>query len=157
MRAIGVRERASKCPHPLPLSRSRERGDNVCRLRPYSEHGGRQLEKSHFADQNSLLRRVVLVATLLALSMHAGEHAVRSDDFSGMRGANYVPSYARNDVQTWMDYDPAVIDRELGYAERLRLNTVRVFLQVAVYERDPKLFLARFEDFLALCEKHHLR
>lgn len=33
-----------------------------------------------------------------------------------MRGANYVPSYSRNDVQTWMDSDPAVIDRELFYA-----------------------------------------
>ena len=79
------------------------------------------------------------------------------DDFSGMRGANYVPSYARNDVQIWMDYDPAVIDRELGYAERLRLNTVRVFLQFAVYERDPQLFLERFENFLSLCDKHHIR
>lgn len=80
-----------------------------------------------------------------------------AEDFSGMRGANYVPSYARNDVQIWMDYDPDVIDRELGYAARLKLNTVRVFLQVAVYERDPKLFLERFENFLVLCDKHHLR
>ena len=79
------------------------------------------------------------------------------DDFSGMRGANYVPSYARNDVQIWMDYDPAVVDRELGYAERMKLNTVRVFLQYAVYEHDPKLFLQRFENFLELCAKHHIR
>ncbi len=34
---------------------------------------------------------------------------VAAEDFSGMRGANYVPSYARNDVQTWMDYDPGAI------------------------------------------------
>ena len=50
-----------------------------------------------------------------------------SRNLSAIRGANYVPSYARNDVATWMDYDPAVVDRELGYAERLNLNTVRVF------------------------------
>ena len=103
------------------------------------------------------LRHLVLLAAFFAPPAHVAQHSARSDDFSGMRGANYVPSYARNDVQIWMDYDPAVIDRELGYAARLRLNTVRVFLQVAVYERDPKLFLARFEDFLARCEKHHLR
>ena len=78
-------------------------------------------------------------------------------DFAGLRGANYVPSYARNDVQTWMDYDPAVVDRELGYAAKLKLNCVRVFLQVAVYERDPKRFLDNFESFLSLCEKHHLQ
>ena len=34
-----------------------------------------------------------------------------------MRGANYVPSYAQNDVQTWMEYDAKVVDRELGYAK----------------------------------------
>lgn len=80
-----------------------------------------------------------------------------ADDFRWMRGANYVPSYARNDVQIWMDYDPQVIDRELGYAAKLKLNTVRVFLQFAVYERDPKRFLENFEDFLGLCEKHRIR
>jgi len=48
-----------------------------------------------------------------------------ADDYAWMRGANYVPSYARNDVQIWMEYDPAVIGRELGYAERLGLNAVR--------------------------------
>ena len=83
--------------------------------------------------------------------------AEAADDFSELRGVNYVPSYARNDVQIWMDYDPVIIDRELGYAERLKLNTVRVFLQFAVYERDPQLFLERFESFLSLCDKHHIR
>ena len=61
------------------------------------------------------------------------------------------------DVQIWLDYDSGVIDRELGYAERLKLNTVRVFLQAAVYDREPNLFLERFEKFLGLCEKHRLR
>ena len=86
-----------------------------------------------------------------------GYNSFVAEDFSGMRGANYVPSYARNDVQLWMDYDPGVVNRELAYAERLKLNTVRVFLQVAVYEHDPKLFLERFENLLGLCEKHRLR
>ena len=45
----------------------------------------------------------------------------------------------------------------MAYAERLKLNTVRVFLQYAVYERDPKLFLERFESFLSLCGKHEIR
>ena len=74
-----------------------------------------------------------------------------------MRGANYVPSYARNDVQTWMDYDPAVIDRELGYAAKLKLNVVRVFLQVAVYEAAPQRFLDNLENLLSLCAKHQIR
>ena len=80
-----------------------------------------------------------------------------SEDFSLLRGANYVPSYARNDVQIWMDYDSETIDRELGYAARLKLNSVRIFLQYAVYEHDPRKFLDNFEDFLRLCEKHGIQ
>ena len=80
-----------------------------------------------------------------------------ADDFSWMRGANYVPSYAKNSVQLWMDYDPEVVDRELGYAAKLKLNTVRVFLQIAVFEKQPEQFMAALEDFLALCEKHDIR
>jgi hypothetical protein len=53
---------------------------------------------------------VVLTVTMASWAVAEG--------FAGMRGANYVPSYARNDVQIRMDYDPNVIDRELGYAER---------------------------------------
>lgn len=79
------------------------------------------------------------------------------DDLSWMRGANYVPSYARNDVQLWLEYDPAEIDRELGYAEKLKLNTVRVFLNVAVYEKQPEKLLADFENFLTLADKHGIK
>ncbi len=99
----------------------------------------------------------LLLMCLIALFPAAGRSAASWEDFSDMRGVNYVPSYARNDVQIWMDYDAAVIDRELGYAERLKLNAVRVFLQFAVYERDPKLFLERFESFLSLCSRHQIR
>ena len=60
-----------------------------------------------------------------------------------------MPSYARNDVQLWMDYDGEVIDRELGYAERLKLNTVRVFLQVAVYGATPSSFWNASRTFSA--------
>ena len=31
--------------------------------------------------------------------------------WADVRGVNYVPSYSRNDVQTWMDYDEATIER----------------------------------------------
>ena len=55
-----------------------------------------------------------------------------------------------------MDYDPAVIDHELEYAQKLRLNTVRVFLNQAVYELAPERFMERWESFLSLCEKHRL-
>jgi len=80
----------------------------------------------------------------------------QEDDFSWIRGADYVPSYAYNDVATWEYFDPEVIDRELGYAESIGLNSVRVFLQIIVYEKAPERFLANFEKFLELCDKHNI-
>jgi hypothetical protein len=100
--------------------------------------------------------RSLLATLLFPLAALSCLHAAQ-DDLSWMRGANYVPSYARNDVQIWMEYDPAVIDRELGYAEKLKLNTVRVFLNAAVFEHQPEKFLADFENFLSLADKHGLK
>ncbi len=79
------------------------------------------------------------------------------DDYRWLRGANYVPSYARNDVQLWMDYDAAIVDRELDYAEKLQLNCVRVFLQVAVYQQNPQRFLDNLESLLSLCRQHRIQ
>lgn len=101
--------------------------------------------------------KLLIALGLLGTGSALCEEKKQADDFSWMRGANYVPSYAKNDVATWMDFDPAVIDREMGYAQRLKLNTVRVFLSVQVYEKNPALFLERFEQFLALCAKHQIQ
>ena len=79
------------------------------------------------------------------------------DDFRWMHGANYVASYAATDVEMWLHYDHAIIDRELGYAEKMGLNCVRVFLQSLVYHHDPPAFLAHFEDFLATADAHGLK
>jgi hypothetical protein len=46
-----------------------------------------------------------------------------------IRGVNYIPSNAVNATQMWQEFDPATIDRELGFAESLGLNGVRVFVQ----------------------------
>ncbi|MBN1421030.1 MAG: penicillin acylase family protein [Planctomycetes bacterium] len=79
------------------------------------------------------------------------------DAFRWMHGANYVASYAATDVEMWLHYDPTVIDRELGYARKMGLNCVRVFLQSLVYHHDRASFLARFEDFLARADAHGLK
>ena len=81
----------------------------------------------------------------------------KQDDFRWMHGANYVASYAATDVEMWLNYDRAVIDRELGYAERLGINSVRVFLQYHVYDIDAKRFLRNVATFVDLCEKHNIR
>jgi hypothetical protein len=74
-------------------------------------------------------------------------------------GCNYVPSSAINQIETWQaeSFDPKTIDRELGFAEDIGFNTVRVFSHDLVWEADPPGFKKRVEAFLALCQKHHLR
>ena len=45
-------------------------------------------------------------------------------------GCNFSPSTAINQLEMWQadTFDPATIDRELGWAEQLGFNSVRVFL-----------------------------
>ncbi len=85
------------------------------------------------------------------------ENAASQRNWQDVRGTNYVPSYARNATEAWTRFDAEVLDRELGFAERLGFNTIRFFVDVRAYEDDPKLMLARLDQFLDLCEKHNLR
>ena len=96
----------------------------------------------------------VVTHAAAAPALHA---QAEPDDFRWMQGANYVASYAATNVEMWLHYDHAIIDRELGYARKMGLNCVRVFLQSLVYHHDPKAFLANFEDFLATADKHGLK
>ncbi|MBI2940131.1 MAG: hypothetical protein HYY04_06790 [Chloroflexi bacterium] len=67
--------------------------------------------------------------------------------YSHTRGFNYVPSTAYNDIAFWRDYDEALVERELTYAQRLGLNSARVFLAYVVYEREPRAFLGCLRHF----------
>jgi hypothetical protein len=75
------------------------------------------------------------------------------DDYAWLRGFNYVPSYARNDIEFWRDYDPAVIEREMGYAKGLGLNCARPFLAWVVYRNNPEKFIRNVTHFIrTACE-----
>jgi hypothetical protein len=76
-----------------------------------------------------------------------------------LAGCNFIPSTAINQLEMWQaeTFDPATIDRELGYAEGLGFNTVRVFLHDLVWTQDSKGFLDRMEQFLRLADKHHIK
>jgi len=68
--------------------------------------------------------------------------------YGHLRGFNYTPSTASNDVAFWRDYDEALVERELTYARRLGLNSARPFLAYAVYEHEPQAFLRRLRHFV---------
>lgn len=73
-------------------------------------------------------------------------------------GCNFIPSTAINQLEMWQadSFDPATIDRELGWAEGLGFTSVRVFLQNLLWQQDSKGFLKRMEQFLTLAHKHHI-
>ena len=74
-------------------------------------------------------------------------------------GANYVPSSAINQLEMFQPetFDPAINARELGFAESIGMNTMRVFLQDQLWKQDPDGFKKRLDTFLAIAAKHHIR
>lgn len=74
-------------------------------------------------------------------------------------GANFIPSTAVNQLEMWQQdtFDPKTIDRELGYAEGIGMNTMRVFLHSVAYQQDPKGFKSRVNEYLAIANKHHIQ
>jgi hypothetical protein len=79
-----------------------------------------------------------------------------SSRFEDIRGVNYVPSNAVNATQMWLDFDAGTVDRELGFAEALGLNSIRVFIQYLVHEDDVAGLLDRFDALLGLAHCHGL-
>jgi hypothetical protein len=73
-------------------------------------------------------------------------------------GCNFSPSTAINQLEMWQadSWDPGTIDRELGWAEQLGFNSVRVFLHHLLWEQDANGFLKRMEEFLTLADKHRI-
>ena len=73
-------------------------------------------------------------------------------------GANYTPAYAANQVQMWHEFRPDIIEQELTAARRhLGFTTLRVYLHNLVYDAGRERFLARLEEFLAICHRHQIR
>jgi hypothetical protein len=74
-------------------------------------------------------------------------------------GSNFLPSNAVNELEMWQadTFDPAEIDRELGWAEKIGMNTMRVFLHNMLWEQDAPGFQKRIDQFLGVADRHHIR
>jgi hypothetical protein len=71
-------------------------------------------------------------------------------------GCNFLPSTAINQLEMFQadTFDLKTIDRELGWAQSLGFNTVRVYLQDQLWQQDSQGFLKRLDQFLATANKH---
>jgi hypothetical protein len=71
-------------------------------------------------------------------------------------GCNFIPSTTINQLEMWQQdtFDPATIDRELGFAQNIGMNTARVFLHNIPWEQDASGFKRRIETYLTIAGKH---
>jgi len=72
--------------------------------------------------------------------------------FPWSAGANFYPSNAGNQIEMWRaeTFSPDLIDRELGFAQGIGMNLMRVYLHDLVHLHDPDGFLARMDQYLAV-------
>lgn len=75
-------------------------------------------------------------------------------DYRNLRGFNYTQPDAVNDRDFWSHYHHDVVDRDMGYARRLHLNSARIFLSYDFYKENPGQFLANVKDFVQTAWKH---
>jgi len=74
-------------------------------------------------------------------------------------GSNYVPTDAINQLEMWQadTWNPAQIDKELGWAEGIGMNTMRVFLHDKLWEQDADGFRKRIDEFLTIAARHKIK
>ncbi len=76
-----------------------------------------------------------------------------------LNGCDYIPRTAINQLEMWQasTFDTATINQELGWAENIGFNTLRVFLHSLAWKGDPQGFKDRINIFLNICTIHHIK
>jgi hypothetical protein len=74
-------------------------------------------------------------------------------------GCDFLPSTAINQLEMWQPgtFDPVTIDRELGWAQSIGFNTVRVFLHDLAWQDDRGSFYKNLDKFLDIAKSHQIR
>ncbi len=76
-----------------------------------------------------------------------------------LSGSNFIPSTAINQLEMWQaaTFDPKTIDKELGYAQGIGMNAMRVFLHHVAWQEDKEGFKNRMKQYLSIADKHHIK
>lgn len=74
-------------------------------------------------------------------------------------GADFLPSTAINQLEMFQaeSFDTATIDKELGWAQNIGMNTMRVYLHDLLYQQDSVGFIKRLDTFLDISKKHNIK
>ena len=73
-----------------------------------------------------------------------------------LRGSDFIPSTAINQLEMWQKqtFDTATINRELGWAQSIGLNCMRVFLHHVAWQEDKQGFKDRMNQYLTIANQH---
>ena len=73
-----------------------------------------------------------------------------------LRGCDFIPSTAINQLEMWQaeTFDTVTINRELGWAESIGLNVMRVYLHHLAWQNDTAGFKNRMNQYLTIANKH---
>ena len=108
-----------------------------------------------------LIATLLLASSVFAQGQRWSEQAAR--DWYAKQpwlvGANYIPATAINELEMWQadSFDPKRIDTELGWAESIGMNTMRVFLHDLPWKQDSAGFKKRIDSFLSIAARHKIR
>ena len=115
----------------------------------------------------SLLPSAALILLVLSASSSSAQTSQWSEQKANdwyaqqpwLVGSNYIPKSAINELEMWQEatFDPEQIDQELGWAEGLGMNTMRVFLHDLLWQQDAAGFRKRIDQFLTIAARHHIR
>lgn len=98
-----------------------------------------------------------LAATTPAPAAHKPEAPEPAPGLPRVWGAVYVPSERMNSYQCWWKFDPEQLDREIGYAPKINLNALRMWLSYDRWLEDPNLLQQQLDTLLSITEKHKVR
>lgn len=79
--------------------------------------------------------------------------------YKWLNGADFIPSTAINQLEMWQEdtFDPETINRELGYAQGIGMNVMRVYLHSLAYKQDPKGFKKRMDQYLDISDSKGIK
>src|SRR5258706_727368 len=113
------------------------------------------------------MKKFLLLFFLVLLSVSTWSQKIWTTDQAKMWytrqpwlvGCNFIPSSAINELEMWQadTWDPKTIDRELGWAENIGFNVVRVYLHNLVWEADADGFKKRINEFLTIADRHKIK
>ena len=78
------------------------------------------------------------------------------DKCAEVRGCNYLSMNCVNPTAFWQDFDEEIINKELKWAEKIGLNSLRVFIQYIAYEERPGKLVDNINKFLDIAGKYNI-